>query len=483
MNEKLSLQNLAESLSLKAGVSKKVAESFSKAFFDTIVDALYMGEEVIKVKGLGTFKLIEVESRESVNVTNGERIVIPGYKKISFTPDDTVVEQLNKKEEKQENKVISEEEIVETPVPAIQEDNKNVDTSVSAISYDDDNAESSVPAISEEEENVEAVTSIVPQAENVQEEVEPIEDLVSVPEPDAVETPADELSGIDMLISTPESLEEVRAQFEDAKAKAEAAIEEARKANAEKVRLEKLLSRLEANSVPESMGSESQQEEREGDSEVVTNIAENNTDTINQSETPEVDDSHSTEVGSTANNAVAVLPEEKKEESIEETKTSDESSEEKAPKKKSSTGWIIALLIALLLGTVVFFMYKTSKSIDEVEKVDAVEQASKQPKIEEPKPAPKVEQKDSVSNAANSKENAAKADSVKTDHASKDANTEQKKEEAPAVPKTHTIRKGESLTRISQKYYGTKDSVNAIIRLNRFSDPNNVPVGARIMLP
>ncbi|MBQ0022699.1 MAG: HU family DNA-binding protein [Prevotellaceae bacterium] len=483
MNEKLSLQNLAESLSLKAGVSKKVAESFSKAFFDTIVDALYMGEEVIKVKGLGTFKLIEVESRESVNVTNGERIVIPGYKKISFTPDDTVVEQLNKKEEKQENKVISEEEIVETPVPAIQEDNKNVDTSVSAISYDDDNAESSVPAISEEEENVEAVTPIVPQAENVQEEVEPIEDLVSVPEPDAVETPADELSGIDMLISTPESLEEVRAQFEDAKAKAEAAIEEARKANAEKVRLEKLLSRLEANSVPESMGSESQQEEREGDSEVVTNIAENSIDTDNQSESPEVDDSHSTEEGSTANNAVAVLPGEKKEESIEETKASDESSEEKAPKKKSSTGWIIALLIALLLGTVVFFMYKTSKSIDEVEKVDAVEQASKQPKIEEPKPAPKVEQKDSVSNAANSKENAAKADSVKTDPASKDKKTEQKKEEAPAVPKTHTIRKGESLTRISQKYYGTKDSVNAIIRLNRFSDPNNVPVGARIMLP
>ena len=109
MNEKLSFQHVSDALAQKAGVSKKVADIFTKAFFDTVVDAFYMGEESVKVKGLGTFKLVEVESRESVNVSNGERIVIPGYKKVSFTPEDGVVEFLSsaaKGSEEQEHPVL-----------------------------------------------------------------------------------------------------------------------------------------------------------------------------------------------------------------------------------------------------------------------------------------------------------------------------------------------------------------------------------------
>jgi len=94
MNEKLSFQNIADTLARKAGVQKKVAETFSKAFFDTIVEAVSAGD-VVKIKGLGTFKLIEVGDRESVNVSTGMRFVIPGYKKLSFTAEDHVVEVLN----------------------------------------------------------------------------------------------------------------------------------------------------------------------------------------------------------------------------------------------------------------------------------------------------------------------------------------------------------------------------------------------------
>ena len=65
MNEKLSFQNIADTLAKKSGVQKKVADTFSKAFFDTIVEALTAGE-TIKIKGLGTFKLVEVDDRESV---------------------------------------------------------------------------------------------------------------------------------------------------------------------------------------------------------------------------------------------------------------------------------------------------------------------------------------------------------------------------------------------------------------------------------
>lgn len=50
-------------------------------------------------------------------------------------------------------------------------------------------------------------------------------------------------------------------------------------------------------------------------------------------------------------------------------------------------------------------------------------------------------------------------------------------------PTTYVVKKGETLTRIAMRMYGTKDSVKAIIRLNTLVNPNNVPAGARIKLP
>ena len=95
MNEKLSLQNVVDLFSKNHNVPRKNAEAFAKAFFETVIEALYAGEESVKVKGFGTFKLVNVDSRESVNVNSGERFVIPGYKKITFTPEESVVEVMN----------------------------------------------------------------------------------------------------------------------------------------------------------------------------------------------------------------------------------------------------------------------------------------------------------------------------------------------------------------------------------------------------
>lgn len=63
--------------------------------FELIEEALAT-EKYVKVKGLGTFKLTEVESRESVNVNTGERIEIQGHTKISFTPDSSMKDLINK---------------------------------------------------------------------------------------------------------------------------------------------------------------------------------------------------------------------------------------------------------------------------------------------------------------------------------------------------------------------------------------------------
>lgn len=95
MNEKITLQDLINLFSEKQGISKKDAELFVRSLFDLIEDAL-AAEKYVKVKGLGTFKLTEVDSRESVNVNTGERIEIQGHTKVSFTPDTTMKDLINK---------------------------------------------------------------------------------------------------------------------------------------------------------------------------------------------------------------------------------------------------------------------------------------------------------------------------------------------------------------------------------------------------
>ncbi|MBR6371259.1 MAG: HU family DNA-binding protein [Bacteroidaceae bacterium] len=95
MDKKLNLSQIAELLAVKSGMSKASSEKFTKTFFDIISDNTVAGESV-KIKGLGTFKTIQVENRESVNVNTGERFVIPGYRKVNFIPDITLKEEINK---------------------------------------------------------------------------------------------------------------------------------------------------------------------------------------------------------------------------------------------------------------------------------------------------------------------------------------------------------------------------------------------------
>ena len=95
MNEKITLQDIVNLLCEKQGMTPKDAETFVRAMFDLIEEAL-TNEKYVKIKGLGTFKLTEVNSRESVHVNTGERIEIQGHSKVSFTPDTSMKELINK---------------------------------------------------------------------------------------------------------------------------------------------------------------------------------------------------------------------------------------------------------------------------------------------------------------------------------------------------------------------------------------------------
>ena len=95
MNTKINLQQLAKTLAQKKNIQQRDAEVFLKEFFDSIVQNV-TSDKLVKIKGLGTFKLIEVLDRESVNVNTGERIVIPGHSKLSFAPEPALKDLINK---------------------------------------------------------------------------------------------------------------------------------------------------------------------------------------------------------------------------------------------------------------------------------------------------------------------------------------------------------------------------------------------------
>ena len=93
-NAKLSASEIVELMVKDRMITKKSAEEFVKVFFSVIEDALKDGETV-KIKGLGTFKSQWNEARKSVNVNTGEEIVIDGYYKAVFIPENDLRELIN----------------------------------------------------------------------------------------------------------------------------------------------------------------------------------------------------------------------------------------------------------------------------------------------------------------------------------------------------------------------------------------------------
>ena len=92
---KMAISELARAIAVRHGMTQKEAERFVNTFIDVVNDGL-RNEKQLKIKGLGTFKVIDTKDRESVNVNTGERILIGGRGKITFTPDTVMRELVNK---------------------------------------------------------------------------------------------------------------------------------------------------------------------------------------------------------------------------------------------------------------------------------------------------------------------------------------------------------------------------------------------------
>ena len=93
--EKRTIQEIAAVLIEKNALDKRAAEQFAQTLFAVISEGLER-DGLVKVRGLGTFKIVEVSDRESVSVSTGERVLIQGHSKVTFTPDATMKELVNK---------------------------------------------------------------------------------------------------------------------------------------------------------------------------------------------------------------------------------------------------------------------------------------------------------------------------------------------------------------------------------------------------
>ena len=183
MENKIFLTDLAEGLARRKSVSKKDAESFVRMVFDTIQEQLLAGESV-KIKGLGTFKVITVGSRESVNVSTGERFTIDSHGKISFTPDKTLSDRVNRPFVDFETVVLNDE--------TKTTDMERIDEPVEDVEEATDVADEPVAVSEEVAEPVSEEPAAVVEEPAVVEEAQPVEVEQPVEEPQPSESKENE---------------------------------------------------------------------------------------------------------------------------------------------------------------------------------------------------------------------------------------------------------------------------------------------------
>jgi len=186
MNDlKLTLADIASGLSRRASLPLRYSEDFVRAFFKTIEDGL-MHDNLVKIKGFGTFKLVSVDARESINVNTGERFEIAQHTKVSFTPDAALRDAVNKPFLEFETVIL----------------NDSVDTAMMEKVDEVEDEEIPMAVVAEKVEQVEEPAPLP----NVEPEQEPEPQVELEIEPEPVQEPEAEVASTDVekVESTPE---------------------------------------------------------------------------------------------------------------------------------------------------------------------------------------------------------------------------------------------------------------------------------------
>lgn len=180
MNEKLNIQDLIEMLAERHGMEKQDAEGFVKEFFQLIEESLET-DKYVKIRGLGTFKLIDVDSRESVNISTGERFQIQGHTKVSFTPEPALKDVINRPFSHFETVVLNEETVLDdTPMEGSAEEEEKEDEAP-AVLVVETTTEMPVEEVAEDRIEIKEETAEVIEEPADNSEEEPTDALVDEP--------------------------------------------------------------------------------------------------------------------------------------------------------------------------------------------------------------------------------------------------------------------------------------------------------------
>ena len=171
-------------------LDKKTCEAFARTLFEVVEEAL-LSDKFVKVKGFGTFKLVAVSDRESVNINTGERFQIEGHTKVSFIPDNTLKEEINRP--------FAHFETIDLSDETEQAELDAIDAAAAEEALENEEAEETVEEVAEEmpadepteevveEEVKEEVPEEVLKEEAVEETEEPMEEPVAT-EPQTIVT-------------------------------------------------------------------------------------------------------------------------------------------------------------------------------------------------------------------------------------------------------------------------------------------------------
>ena len=467
MNERLTIQDLTDLLAAKHSMTKKDAEAFVKEFFLLIEQALE-NEKTVKIKGLGTFKLIDVDSRESVNVNTGERFQIKGHTKVSFSPDANLRDTINKPFAHFETVVLNENTILEdTPIEDTEEEEAGEEASAQTVL--NEIGENTAPLVTEEYESTDDELS---EKELIQEEqitAQPsVED--SIEEPVIVEN-----------VSTVEESIEPSSHIEPKETSTETDIEE-------------IVEQLEDEEVLEE---EAAMVEQQPAAPIIEEKEEITAEKIIEQELMKAN----------LQPVAPIIPPAKKEtiKPVKSEQVSQPASKKTAPvKEKSPVPYLIAVIVIVLLlcgGVILFIYYPDLFSSSSDKNALDMPPVTTQPVQPETQLSDTIEQKDTIKEIT---PDVPKVVTPTPPVAQKEETVPAKAEPqtAPQQPATsayldsasykitgtktkYTIKEGETLTRVSLRFYGTKAMWPYIVKHNPkvIKNPNNVPYGTTIEIP
>ena len=202
-------------------LDKKTCEAFARTLFEVVEEAL-LSDKFVKVKGFGTFKLVAVSDRESVNINTGERFQIEGHTKVSFIPDNTLKEEINRP--------FAHFETIDLSDETEQAELDAIDAAAAEEALENEEAEETVEEVAEEMPAAEPAEEVV--EEEVMEEV-PEEVLKEEPVEEAEEPMEEPVATEPQTIVTAEKKEEEPAKAEEPAADATLESEKAPEPEAE----------------------------------------------------------------------------------------------------------------------------------------------------------------------------------------------------------------------------------------------------------